>query len=163
PCDPSIARQGCVRDRERCYQPSMAARSRSDYRRAMKRLSLWIAVAAACSATPQPPSAPRPPRVAAGELPSLDRWRRHVTDELLPFWVTPDALGTPVGNFPTFRCNDGTAVRPDAPCPEMTDLPPWIASEVGRDYTRMKSRQTYLYGVAYHLTGDERYLAYARA
>src|SRR5436190_2506429 len=140
----------------------MAARSRSDYRRAMKRLSLWIAVAAACSATPQPPSAPRPPRVAAGELPSLDRWRRHVTDEILPFWVTPDALGTPVGNFPTFRCNDGAVFRADAPCPELAGTR-WIAPELGRDYTRMKSRQTYLYGVAFHITGDERYLGYARA
>jgi len=27
----------------------------------------------------------------------------------------------------------------------------------------MKSRQTYLYGVAFHITGDERYLEYARA
>ncbi|MBC7974178.1 MAG: N-acylglucosamine 2-epimerase, partial [Myxococcales bacterium] len=105
----------------------------------------------------------QPPRIAASALPSLERWRHHVVDEILPFWVTPDALGTPVGNFPTFRCNDGTAFHPEAPCPELTELPAWIASEIGRDYTRMKSRQTYLYGVAFHITGDERYLTYARA
>ena len=130
-------------------------------------LRITILAAAACSAapplaTPNAP-APRPARVAAGDLPSLDRWRHHVTDEILPFWVTPAALGSPLGNFPTFRCNDGGAFRPEAPCPELAHPPAWIASELGRDYTRMKSRQTYLYGVAFHITGDERYLEYARA
>lgn len=118
------------------------------------------ACAIACAAAPPPVVAPR---VAAGELPSLDRWRQHVTDEIMPFWLTPDALGTPIGNFPTFRCNDGTALRPEAPCPELAQPPGWIASEIHRDYTRMKSRQTFLYGVAFHITGDERLLAYARA
>jgi mannose/cellobiose epimerase-like protein (N-acyl-D-glucosamine 2-epimerase family) len=103
------------------------------------------------------------PRVAAGELPSLERWRQHVNDELMPFWVTRDALGTPIGNFPTFRCNDGSAFHPDAPCPELAAPPDWIVPELGRDYTRMKSRQTFLYGVAFHITGEERYLEYARA
>jgi mannose/cellobiose epimerase-like protein (N-acyl-D-glucosamine 2-epimerase family) len=127
-------------------------------------LRIAVAVAAACSATPPPaPPVPRPARIAPGELPSLERWRQHVTGEILPFWVTADALGTPVGNFPTFRCNDGTVYHPGATCPELAQPPPWIASELGRDYTRMKSRQTYLYGVAFHITGDERYLEYARA
>lgn len=81
----------------------------------------------------------------------------------MPYWTTPDALGTPVGNFPTFRCADGSAYRPAAPCPDAAHAPPWIASELPRDYTRMKSRQTFTYGVAYHVTGEERYLEYARA
>ena len=55
------------------------------------------------------PVAPRPPRLAASALPSLERWRQHVTEDILPFWTTPAALGTPIGNFPTFRCNDGAA------------------------------------------------------
>jgi mannose/cellobiose epimerase-like protein (N-acyl-D-glucosamine 2-epimerase family) len=116
-----------------------------------------IALATACSAKPAPP------RLQAGTLPSVDRWRQHVTDELLPFWTTPDALGTPVGNFPTFRCNDGSAYRAEAPCLELSKAPAWISTELARDYTRMKSRQTFLYGVAFHITGDERYLEYARA
>jgi hypothetical protein len=120
----------------------------------------------ACSAPPRPagptPTA-GPARLSAEALPSLERWRKHVTDELLPFWTTPDALGQPVGNFPTFRCNDGTAFHPEAPCRELSDPPGWIAPELGRDYTRMKSRQTFLYGVAFHITGEERYLEYARA
>jgi mannose/cellobiose epimerase-like protein (N-acyl-D-glucosamine 2-epimerase family) len=136
------------------------------YRRRMQRAVLAVgttAIVAACLAACAGTPATRPPRLAATALPSLDRWRHHVTDEILPFWVTPDALGTPVGNFPTFRCNDGTAFHPEAPCPELADPPDWIASELGRDYTRMKSRQTYLYGAAFHITGDERYLSYARA
>ena len=122
-------------------------------------LVLSLAVAAACGSPP----AVQPPRLAASALPSLDRWRHHVTDEIMPFWLTPDALGTPVGNFPTFRCNDGTAFHPEAPCPELAKPPGWIVPELGRDYTRMKSRQTFLYGVAFHITGEERYLEYARA
>jgi len=118
---------------------------------------------AACAAAPPPVVAVRPARLAADQLPSLARWRQHVTEEILPFWLTPAALGTPVGNFPTFRCNDGSAYHPEAPCPELAHPAPWIAAELARDYTRMKSRQTYLYGVAFHLTGEERYLEYARA
>jgi mannose/cellobiose epimerase-like protein (N-acyl-D-glucosamine 2-epimerase family) len=130
----------------------------------MKRCVILAAIAgAACSGSQHPAAAPPPPRIPASQLPSLDRWRHHLTDEILPFWTTPDALGTPIGNFPTFRCNDGTAFHPDAPCPELGHPPDWIVPELGRDYTRMKSRQTFLYGVAFHLTGEERYLEYARA
>ncbi|HET7506539.1 MAG TPA: hypothetical protein VFK02_36215 [Kofleriaceae bacterium] len=132
----------------------------------MVRLGLLVALAGAtaCSAGSPPPVAPhRPSRLSAEALPGLARWRQHVTDELMPFWVMPDALGTPIGNFPTFRCNDGTAFHPEAPCPELAKPPGWIAPELGRDYTRMKSRQTFLYGVAFHITGEERYLEYARA
>jgi mannose/cellobiose epimerase-like protein (N-acyl-D-glucosamine 2-epimerase family) len=132
----------------------------------MRSLVILAALVAAmsCSSAPRGETTHRPaPRVAPGELPSLARWRQHVTDELMPFWLTEDALGTPVGNFPTFRCNDGTALHRDAPCPELAEPPGWIASELGREYTRMKSRQTFLYGVAFHITGEERYLTYARA
>jgi mannose/cellobiose epimerase-like protein (N-acyl-D-glucosamine 2-epimerase family) len=129
-------------------------------------------LAAACGSSPPPTGAlaaapvsspAAPPRVAASELPSLDRWRSHVTDEILPFWDTPAALGTPVGNFPTYRCNDGTLPRPEALCPELAHPPGWMAGDLDKDFTRMKSRQTFLYGIAFHITGEERYLEYARA
>lgn len=132
--------------------------------------SLALAGAAACKPPPRTVAssgatapAVTAGRLAPGALPSLERWKQHLTDELLPFWTTPDALGKPIGNFPTFRCNDGTSFTPTAPCPELVNPPGWIASELGREYTRMKSRQTFLYGVAFHVTGDERYLGYARA
>ena len=104
-----------------------------------------------------------PARLARGDLPSLERWRHHVTDDILPFWTRPEALGTPVGNFPTFRCNDGTLPQRDALCAELARPPSWMAGDMTKDFTRMKSRQTFLYGVAFHLTGNERYLAYAHA
>lgn len=126
----------------------------------MKRWVILV-VLAACAGTA--PVVSRPARLAPRELPSLARWRQHVTDEIMPFWLTRDALGTPIGNFPTFRCNDGQAFHREAPCPELARPPGWIAAELGRDYTRMKSRQTFLYGVAFHITGEERYLEYARA
>jgi mannose/cellobiose epimerase-like protein (N-acyl-D-glucosamine 2-epimerase family) len=135
---------------------------------AMVGLSSLLVGAVACKPPPrtvQPGAAPVAVagRLPAEALPSLARWKQHLTDELLPFWTTPDALGVPLGNFPTFRCNDGTSFQPAAPCPELVKPPGWIASELGREYTRMKSRQTFLYGVAFHVTGEERYLEYARA
>lgn len=97
------------------------------------------------------------------ELPGGDLWLQHVTRDLLPFWNSADALGSPVGDFPTFRCNDGKLFKASAPCPELANPPAWIKPEIGREYLRMKARQTYAYGVAFHLTGDPRYLEAARA
>lgn len=90
-------------------------------------------------------------------------WIDHISKDLAPFWTMPDALGTPIGNFPTFRCNDGRKWDAAQPCPELADAPPWIRTELGREYTRMKSRQTYFYGTAYHLTGDPKMLELANA
>jgi mannose/cellobiose epimerase-like protein (N-acyl-D-glucosamine 2-epimerase family) len=114
------------------------------------------------SSTNVPEAEPAPADPVA-LLPDTERWRTHVTAELLPFWTHPDALGTPPGNFPTFRCNDGSAYRPAAPCPELARAPAWLASELGTEYTRMKSRQAFVYGAAFHITGDPALLAHARA
>ncbi len=99
---------------------------------------------------------------ALAALPPGERWLTHLTDELLPFWTTPEALGTPVGNFPTYRCNDGSLVDLADPCPEIKNADPAIVN-LSRDYVRSKSRQVFAYGVAYHLTGEERHLLHARA
>jgi mannose/cellobiose epimerase-like protein (N-acyl-D-glucosamine 2-epimerase family) len=90
------------------------------------------------------------------------RWLDHFNQDLLPFWNVPAAWGTPRGDFPTFRCNDGNLFSEASPCPEIQDAPGWIKACAGQEYTRMKSRQTYVYGVAYHLTGDPAMLALAR-
>jgi mannose/cellobiose epimerase-like protein (N-acyl-D-glucosamine 2-epimerase family) len=96
-------------------------------------------------------------------LPAAAEWKRHLQRDILPFWETPAALGNPVGSFPSFRCNDGSVTNPQAPCAEFLKAPDWIKSAVGRQYVRMISRQIYLYGVAFHMTGDEKYLVWARA
>lgn len=99
----------------------------------------------------------------SGELPKGDAWLQHVTRDLLPFWAVPDAQGSPKGDFPTFRCNDGRLPAAAQPCPEIKDPPAWIRPEVGRTYVRMQGRQTYAYAVAFHLTGDRRWLELAQA
>ena len=96
-------------------------------------------------------------------LPEGMGWIDHLSRDLAPFWLRPEALGSPVGAFPTFRCDDGSLVDPELPCGEMLVAGPWVSSRLGVEYTRMRSRQTFFYGVAFHLTGDERYLALAKA
>jgi mannose/cellobiose epimerase-like protein (N-acyl-D-glucosamine 2-epimerase family) len=104
----------------------------------------------------------------AAELPSGERWMRHLYRDLLPFWEKPAAMGSPVGNFPSFRYNDGAIVNPQQLLRAeyatlLEDGSTWITNRLSRRYVRMMSRQTYLYGVAYHLTGDERWLQLAKA
>lgn len=93
-------------------------------------------------------------------LPDGQRWLRHLTDDLLPFWTNDAALGEPLGNFPSTRCNDGSKVDRARPCPEVGGNS-WLM--MNRNYVVTMSRQTYGYGVAFHLTGDPRYLSYAKA
>jgi len=96
------------------------------------------------------------------DLPTGERWLRHFSEDLLPFWNVPDAWGTPRGDFPTFRGNDGKAVDGSKPPEELATAPRWIQENFGREFVRMKSRQTYFYGVAFHLTGDPKMLELAR-
>jgi mannose/cellobiose epimerase-like protein (N-acyl-D-glucosamine 2-epimerase family) len=108
-------------------------------------------------------SADAPDRAAlVAALPSASAWEQHFEHDILPFWQTPAALGTPIGNFPTARCDDGSVYKPKAPCREYLGAPDWIKSAAGRQYVRMMSRQIYLYCVAFHLTGETKYLLWAR-
>jgi len=132
-----------------------------------KPLLLWITLAFVSGSLPAQsphPLASEPPlaRVPA-DLPQGERWLQHFRADLLPFWNVPAAWGTPRGNFPTFRGNDGSAVDWAKPPEELATAPGWIRENFERDFVRMKSRQTYFYGVAFHLTGDPKMLALARA
>ncbi|MEM7056987.1 MAG: AGE family epimerase/isomerase [Pseudomonadota bacterium] len=89
-----------------------------------------------------------------------DRWLRHVREDLLRYWDHPDAVGSPPGAFASRRCNDGTAFNADAPCPEI-DAIPWVRKD--RQSIVALSRQIYAYGVAFHMTGEPRYLELAEA
>jgi len=101
-------------------------------------------------------------RQPAAAPPAGERWLEHFRDDLLPFWNVPDAWGEPRGNFPTFRCNDGRRLDEKSPCPELAAAPPRLKAILDRRFVRMQSRQTYFYGVAYHLTGDPEMLELAR-
>ena len=115
---------------------------------------LAAVVLAACATQPAPPAG----------LPKGDVWLAHLDRDLKPFWTMADALGEPVGNFPTFRCHDGRRFdRTTNPCPELLNAGAWISDNLDREFLRMQSRQTYFYGVAYHLTGDARMLELAKA
>lgn len=106
------------------------------------------------------PATPAVTRSSSGALPDGARWLQHFNQDLLPFWTMEAALGSPLGNFPSTRCNNGAPLDRNNPCPEIKDNP-WLM--LNRNYVVSMSRQTYGYGVAYHLTGDPRYLAYAKA
>ena len=44
------------------------------------------------------------------EIPEVlrgDTWLRHHREDLMPYWDRPEALGEPIGNFPSFRGRDG--------------------------------------------------------
>ncbi|AIW14356.1 AGE family epimerase/isomerase [Vibrio tubiashii] len=97
---------------------------------------------------------------ADNHLPSGQDWINHATLGLAPYWMMPTAQGEPVGNFPTFRCDDGTLLDVNNVCPELDRG--WIRPNFDRDYTRMKSRQTYAYGVLFHMSGDPKALTLAK-
>ena len=64
----------------------------------------------------------------------------------MPYWDMPEALGEPVGNFPSFRGRNGELL-PRATQPRALDA----------------GRGVYGYSLAFMLTGEERYLTYAKA
>lgn len=95
-----------------------------------------------------------------GSLPPASRWMDHLVLELLPFWDQPAALGVPLGSFPSVRCNDGSLVNRASPCPEVGNNSYLMQND---QYVVPLSRQVYAYCVAFHMTGDTKYLNYARA
>lgn len=119
-----------------------------------------------------PPATPSVnPQEIIKALPPAARWLDHMNDELMRFWLMEEALGKKggyvYGDFPSLRCNDGTLfVNKDGSlanrCPEQMDPVPNIVWQ-DRDYVRAKSRQVFAYGIAFHMTGDEKYLKHMRA
>lgn len=96
-------------------------------------------------------------------LPPASRWVDHLNKELLPFWMMKEAIGTPIGKFPSCRCNDGTIPKSGkvSDCPEYKFIKNSPNAPLFKDdslYTRVHARQTYAYGVAYHMTGEVKYL-----
>ena len=106
-------------------------------------------LAAACLAATQLVLTRAPAAEADPDVPPVlsgDTWLAHHRDELMPYWLVPEAFGDPVGNFPSYRGTDGEL---------LPELPNRGASTLGRG--------VYGYSLAFMLTGDDRYLTYARA
>ena len=89
---------------------------------------------------------------------SGNRWLDHLKKDLLPFWTSEAALGKPVGAFPSIRCDDGTLHNDKTPCPEVGAL-----RTPNERYLVALSRQSFGYGVAFHLTGERKYLDMMKA
>jgi hypothetical protein len=90
-----------------------------------------------------------PAVAAAGTVPEVlrgDTWLRHHREDLMPYWDMPEALGEPLGNFPSFRGRDGELL------PQSTE----------RRLSTL-ARQAYGYSHAFLMTGEDRYLTYAKA
>lgn len=103
--------------------------------------------------------------VSVSMLPTGKEWISHLENDLMPYWTSKTALGTPEGNFPSFRANDGAVINPKNPPPEFDSIPnseTWLKNKVNRQYSRMMGRQVFAYCVAFHVTGDEKYLKYAK-
>lgn len=99
------------------------------------------------------------PLAAQGAL-TQARWMKHLKEDLIPFWTTPDAFGDPVGMFPSMRCNDGRAFDAAAPCPEIASNK-WMTPD--QTFIIALSRQAFAYLVMFHMTGKQQYLDLGKA
>ena len=97
--------------------------------------------------------------LAQGTTADPDRWQRHLSEDLLPFWSSPAATGSPAGAFPGRRCNDGSLPVPGVSC---SGVSAFQASNPVQTLVA-HSRQVFSYGVAFHMTGDRTWLDLARA
>lgn len=86
-----------------------------------------------------------PPDVAVPASLQSATWLAHWRDDVRPYWMMPEAWGSPEGNYPTTR--------------DMNGLP---AGSPDRR-PRMMGRQIYLYAMGYLLTGEPRLLELADA
>ncbi len=83
-----------------------------------------------------------------GDVPAALRgegWITHYKEDLEPFWTMGAALGTPVGNFPTFRAMNG------------------LPTGSSRRRPRMISRQIFAYVAGFMMTGEPALLDHAAA
>jgi mannose/cellobiose epimerase-like protein (N-acyl-D-glucosamine 2-epimerase family) len=116
----------------------------------MRRLMLFLVLCLALLAPIAAQNPGVPPDLVKGEW-----WLSHLVGDLLPFWHQEAAWGTPLGNFNTTRCDDGSRVNWQRPCVEVSRNS-WLMQR--ERYLVAQSRQTYAYGVVFHMTGDPTYL-----
>ena len=88
-----------------------------------------------------------PTEQAINDLPSKVTWLNYAAKDLWKFWGSNNAL-----EYSSYRCNDGSLINPKQLCSELRQG--WIIAGLDQEYTRMLSRQVYLYGVLFNMTGD---------
>lgn len=95
-------------------------------------------------------------------------WLEHLENDLMKFWDRPDAYNMDGGLFHTYRTNTGD-ILPSEKEKWPEEFKAAIADEnteglVEPEYNfiRAHSRQTYAYGIAFHMTGNTRYLELCR-
>ncbi len=98
----------------------------------------------------------------------MQEWKDHLTKDLLKFWDREEAYTFQGGLFPTYRSNKGELIPEKA-----EDYPEEIKAalsdedtkgliDLENNYIRAHSRQTYAYGIAFHMTGEVKYLELCR-
>ncbi len=117
----------------------------------------FLLVITGCSKKEEPPvqvpdKAPaQAPKVEIADALKAETWKKHFKEDILPFWTSAEALGKPVGNFPTYRGMDGRILGDEEYRNDLT----WR-------YPRMIARQVFTYCAGYLLTGDASLLPLAK-
>jgi mannose/cellobiose epimerase-like protein (N-acyl-D-glucosamine 2-epimerase family) len=128
----------------------------------MRRALICLIAIATLVPAQTPPPVPATKEELLQRLHRGEWWLSHAIGDLMPFWIHPDALGKPIGAFPTTRCDDGTLPTYEKNlCPEIRNNN-WLFSDRQR-YLVALSRQIYGYGVLFHLTGDAAFMDYMKA
>lgn len=97
-----------------------------------------------------------------------EEWKNHLENDLMKFWYRPDAYDTDGDLFSTYRTNSGEKLpKNKADWPE--EFKAAIANEDTKglvqpeyNFVRAHSRQTYAYGIAFHMTGNPCYMELCR-
>lgn len=97
-----------------------------------------------------------------------ERWVKHLEEDLMKFWNREEAYDLEGGLFPTYRANNGERIsRNPEEWPEelkaaLKDETTKGLVEADFNFVRAHSRQTYAYGIAFHMTGKPEYLELCR-
>ena len=87
-------------------------------------------------------------------------WINHLENDLIPFWTTADKFNNVF--FSSFRFDDGTVTNAEnineyIKIAKTRGGGDWLTDNADKLFIRTISRQTFAYGVAYHLTGKIKY------
>lgn len=97
-----------------------------------------------------------------------EEWKQHLEVDLMKFWYRPDAYELDGDLFPTYRTNSGEKLPqnkedwPEEFKAAIADKDTEGLVQPEYNFVRAHSRQTYAYGIAFHMTGKPHYLELCR-